>query len=142
MIQLIDMLDIKETINDLLKDTGIKTVDNGYKEGFKRPCFFVQILPIGGTDLLKGSILENSYMIEINYFSKSQKQIDNLKMAEILKKKVFPYINIKDRKLVPRNVRNEDIDGVLSFRFNLSWLDALPRKENTTKATKLKLEME
>lgn len=142
MIQLIDMLDIKKAINNLLKNTGIKTIDNGIKEGFKRPCFFVQILPIGGTELLKSTTLENSYMVEINYFSKSQTQLDNLKMAEILKKKVFPYINIKDRKLVPRNVRNEDIDGVLSFRFNLSWLDALPRKENTTKATKLKLEME
>ncbi|KHO37526.1 hypothetical protein OR62_10995, partial [Clostridium tetani] len=74
---MIDMLDIKKAINNLLKNTGIKTVDNGYKEGFKRPCFFVQILPISGTDLLKSTTLENSYMIEINYFSKSQKQIDN-----------------------------------------------------------------
>ncbi|WP_162181059.1 hypothetical protein, partial [Clostridium tetani] len=63
------------------------------------------------------------------------------KMTEILKQKVFPYINIKDRKLVPRNVRNEDIDGVLSFRFNLSWLDALPRKEYPP-MKKIQLEME
>lgn len=138
---MIDMLDIKKAINDLLKDTGIKTVDNGYKEGFKRPCFFVQILPIGGTDLLKNTTLENSYMIEINYFSKSQTQLDNLKMTGILKQKVFPYVTIKNRKLVPRNVRNEDIDSVLSFRFNLSWLDALPRKEYPP-MKKIQLEME
>ncbi|NEZ47963.1 hypothetical protein FDF74_12300 [Clostridium niameyense] len=138
---MIDILDIKKSINNLLKDTGIKSIDNGSKEGFKRPSFFVQILPIGGTDLLKSTTLENSYIIEINYFSKSQTQLDNLKMSETLKTKVFPYITIKDRKITPRNVRSEDIDSVLSFKLNLSWLDALPRKEYP-KVEKLKLEME
>lgn len=138
---MIDILDIKKAINDLLKDTGIKTIDNGIKEGFKRPSFFVQILPIGGTDLLKSNTLENSYMIEINYFSKEQTQLDNLKMAETLKKKAFPYITIKDRKLVPKNVRNEDIDGVLSFRFNINWLDGIEEKQQPP-MEKLILEME
>lgn len=138
---MIDMLDIKKAINDLLKDTGIKTIDNGVKEGFKRPSFFVQILPIGGTDLLKSAALENSYMIEINYFSKEQTQLDNLKMAETLKEKVFPYIQIKDRKITPRNVRNEDIEGVLSFRFNLSWLDSIEKKEISEPATNIVIDI-
>ncbi|MCD3211109.1 hypothetical protein G8T71_07040 [Clostridium botulinum C/D] len=123
------MVDIKKSINILLKDTGIKTVDNSIKEGFKRPCFFTQILPLSGTDLLKSTTYENSYMIEINYFSKEQTQLDNLKMADTLKKKVLPYINIKERKLTPKNIRFEDIDSVLSFKFNLKWLDAAERKE-------------
>lgn len=138
---MIDMLDIKKAINLLLKDTGIKTRDNGTKEGFKRPSFFVQILPITGTDLLKSNTLENSYMIEINYFSKEQTQLDNLKMSEILKKKVFPYIQIKDRKFVPKSVRNEDIEGVLSFRFNLNWLDSLEEKQYPP-MKELEIEME
>ena len=138
---MIDMLDLKKSINGLLKDTGIKTIDNGTKEGFKRPCFFVQILPVGGTDLLKSTTLQNSHTIEINYFSKEQTQLDNFKMVETLKEKVFPYIAIKDRKLTPRSVRNEDVDGVLSFRFNLSWLDSLQEKQYETMG-KLSIEME
>ncbi len=140
-MRLIDLVDIKKAINDLLKDTGIKTIDNSVKEGFKRPSFFVQILPINGTDLLKSNTYENSYMIEINYFSKEQTQLDNLKMGDTLKKKVLPYINIKNRKLTPRNIRFEDIDGLLSFKFNLKWLDTAEIKEYPP-MEKLEIEME
>lgn len=143
MALLIELIDLKKSINNLLKsiEPSYKIYGNEIKEGFERPCFFVQILPVSGTDLFKSDTLENSYMVEINYFSKSQTQLDNLKMAETLKKKVFPYITIKDRKITPRNVRNEDIEGILSFRFNLSWLDSLERKECEEKATNLILEM-
>ncbi|KEI18206.1 phage tail terminator family protein [Clostridium haemolyticum] len=139
---MIDLVDIKKAINDLLKDTGIKTIDNSVKEGFKRPSFFVQILPISGTDLLKSDTLKNSYMVEINYFSKEKTQLDNIKMSDILKKKVFPYINIKERKLVPLNVRSTEIDGILSFRFNLNWLDSLEDKKQYPPMRKLEIEME
>lgn len=139
---MIDLVDIKKAINDLLKDTGIKTIDNSVKEGFKRPSFFVQILPISGTDLLKSDTLKNSYMVEINYFSKEKTQLDNLKMSDILKKKVFPYININERKLVPLNVRSTEVDGILSFRFNLNWLDSLEDKKQYPPMRKLEIEME
>lgn len=141
-MRLIDLVDIKKAINDLLKDTGIKTIDNSVKEGFARPSFFVQILPISGTDLLKSDVLKNSYMVEINYFSKEKTQLDNLKMSDVLKKKVFPYININERKLVPLNVRSTEVDGILSFRFNLNWLDSLEDKKQYPPMRRLEIEME
>ncbi|MCD3206774.1 hypothetical protein G8T60_12110 [Clostridium botulinum C] len=139
---MIDLVDIKKSINILLKDTGIKTLDNSIKEGFERPSFFVQILPISGTDLLKSDTLKNSYMVEINYFSKEKTQLDNLKMSDILKNKVFPYININERKLVPLNVRATEVEGILSFKFNLNWLDSLEDKKQYPPMEKLEIEME
>lgn len=139
---MIDLVDIKKSINILLKDTGIKTLDNSIKEGFERPSFFVQILPISGTDLLKSDTLKNSYMVEINYFSKEKTQLDNLKMSDILKNKVFPCININERKLVPLNVRATEVEGILSFKFNLNWLDSLEYKKQYPLMEKLEIEME
>ena len=137
---MIDLVDLKKAITDLLKDTGIRVLDVSAKEGIVRPSFSVQLLPIVGTELIKPNTYENSYMVEINYFSKEKTQLDNLKMADTLRKKVMPFLNIKDRKLTPSNVRNEIVDGVLSFKFNLKWLDSMARKEYE-KVKELEIEM-
>ena len=137
---MIDLVDLKKAITNLLKDTEIRVLDVSAKEGILRPCFSVQLLPIVGSELIKPNTYENSYMVEINYFSKEKTQLENLKMADTLRKKVMPFFNIKNRKLTPSNVRNEIVDGVLSFKFNLKWLDAMARKEYE-KVKELEIEM-
>ncbi|GAB6150768.1 phage tail terminator family protein [Clostridium massiliodielmoense] len=121
---MIKLTDLKQSINLLLENTGVKTMDNSEREGFRRPFFFIEIVPIE-VKLFKVNKTENKYMIVINYFSKEETQLENLKMVDTIKEKILPYICVKERKLVPKKIQSEAKDNMLSINFILEWFDDL-----------------
>ncbi|KZL94366.1 phage tail terminator family protein [Clostridium magnum] len=128
---MITLVDIKKSINDVLKGTGYKVYGNEVKEGFTRPCFFAQLIPIS-SDILKKDTSENFLMAEIIYFSKDKTDLENLKMYDVLKKSFIPTLQVNNRKFLVRNFRSDtiddtenDTDNIYSIRFDLNFYDEI-----------------
>lgn len=138
---MITLVAIKKSVNDILKTTEYKVYGNEVKEGFKRPCFFVQLFPIG-SNLLNQSTTENSVMVEIIFFSKDKTDLENIKMYDFLRKSFTPVLLMGDRKILTQNFRAETIDDVISVKFDLNYFDESGiEKEVTESATDVVVNM-
>jgi len=132
---MITLVDIKKAINDALVPTGLKPpYGNEVKEGFSRPCFFVNLIPVT-SDTFKRDTSENSLMVEIVYFSANKTDLENLQMYDTLKGILTPILTIGNRKLLVRNFRAEVIDEddhIYSVKFDLNYYDEIV--DNTPEA--------
>ncbi len=123
---MITLVDIKKSINQVLKANfpGIKLYADEVKEGFARPSFFTSIIPISfNYDTTNYS--SNKLMVVINYFSKNETELENLKMIDGLKKALGMTLNVKDRYFTLRDIRTDITDGVLQFKFDLNFFDGV-----------------
>lgn len=124
---MISLVAIKKAVNDGLLVTGMKTYGSEIKEGYVRPCFFVQMIPIAA-DTFKKFTSQNSLMIEIVYYSQNKTDLENLQMYDILKKNFGSNLQILDRKLLIRKFRGDtidEIDNIYSIKFNLNFYDEI-----------------
>lgn len=118
----------------------IKIHSNDTKEGFSKPCFFTQIIPMT-MDYETVNYMSNKTMIIINYFSETGKEIDNLKMQDKLIKAFGMTLKVNQRHFLCKNIRSEIVDSVLQFRFDLDYLTGLTKEENRDSMENLDLEM-
>jgi len=128
---MISLIDIKKSVNGVLSITGIKTYGSEIKEGYKRPCFFVQIMPIT-LDTFKKNTSENTISVEMNYFSAKRTDLENLQMYDTLKKNFGSNLQIGLRKILIRKFRAQtidDIDNIYSIKFDLNFYDEI--EDNT-----------
>lgn len=115
--------DLKTAVNKILKDNfvKIKINPNDTKEGFKKPAFFTQILPIT-TEYDTVNFTSNKLMVVINYFSKDGVEMEMLKMYDAIKKAFGMTIKVNQRSFLIQRFRSEIVDGVLQLKFNLDYL--------------------
>ncbi|WP_407310928.1 DUF6838 family protein [Desulfosporosinus sp. SB140] len=128
---MITLIDIKSAINAAIAPVGLKTYGNEVKEGFSRPCFFVNITPVT-SDIFKKDTSENSLMVEIVYFSTNRTDLENLQMYDTLKGVLTPILVIGTKKKLVKNFRAEVIDEtdhIYSVKFDLNFYDEI---EDTT----------
>jgi hypothetical protein len=116
------LIDLKKSINQVLKDNfpNIKIYPSETKEGFQRPAFFTQVIPVT-TEYETVNFSSNIVMIVINYFSKNGTEIENLKMDDELRKAFKMTLKVNQRSLLLKNIRSEIVDEVLQFRFDLNY---------------------
>lgn len=127
---MIRLTDIKVAINSVLKDSfpDHKRYADEIKEGFDRPCFFVQILPvIFNYDTVNFS--SNRLMVVINYFSRDGTDLENLKMYDELKQAFGTTLAVQGRHLALQDIRTDIADGVLQFKFDLDFFDGITKDE-------------
>lgn len=123
---MITLINIKKSINQVLKAnfSDIKLHAGEVKEGFARPSFFTQIIPISfNYDTTNYS--SNKLMIVINYFSKNETELENLKMIDRLKKAYGMVLKVNDRYITLRDIRTDITDGVLQFKFDSNFFDGV-----------------
>ena len=123
---MITLVDIKKSINQVLKTNfpDIKLYAGEVKEGFKRPSFFTSIIPIlFNYDTTNYS--SNRLMVVINYFSENETELENLRMADALKKAYGMTLKVKDRYITLREIKTDITDGVLQFKFDLNFFDGV-----------------
>lgn len=144
---MIKIFDIKVAIVSLLEQLNIEVYGNEIKEGFDRPCFFVQIMPISNDTVTK-NFSENKITVEIMYFSENETDIENVQMHDSLSSIFSKSIGINDRKILPKKIRSEtEVEDLmsfnsLSFRFDINYYDEIPNNDPViTPASKLSLTM-
>lgn len=129
---MIKLEDLKKTIIALLKSQGLKTYDNGIKQGYKRPCFFVQLMPIK-SNLSTINYSENEVTVEIVYFSENESDLENIKMYDTLYSIFSKPIDVNGRKRLPTDIRTSiDDDDNMSFRFDIEYWNEAPKEEVNT----------
>jgi hypothetical protein len=124
---MITLTDIKTSINIYLASIGLKTYGNEVKEGFSRPCFFVNLTPVT-SETLKQDTSENLIVVEIVYFSANKTDLENLQMYDTLKGIFTPILTIGTKKKLVRNFRAEVIDEtdhIYSVKFDLNFYDEI-----------------
>lgn len=124
---MIALVDIKKAVSTALSPTGLTIYGSEVKEGFTRPCFFVNLLPIA-SDTFKTDTSENSLMVEIVYFSANKTDLENLKMYDVLKGLFSPTLSVGTRKIRIEKFRAEVIDEedhIYAVKFDLNFYDEI-----------------
>ena len=127
---MIRLVDIKKSIVDVLENNfpTLSKYAGEITEGFKRPCFFNQILPIT-FDYETTHFTSNKLMIVINYFSANRTDLENIKMYDDLKKVFGMTLKVKHRSFLLQDIRSDITDGVLQFKFDLNFYDDIEISE-------------
>ena len=89
-------------------------------EGFRRPCFFTQILmPTSSHETI--NLTYNRRIVIINYFSENGTELENMAMYSRLEQLFGMKLKVKDRLLTVQNIRGDIVDRVLQFKFDLNY---------------------
>lgn len=117
------MVDLKNAINSVLKANfpETKIYPGEVDEGFNKPAFFTQIIPIT-SDYETTNFTSHRLMVVVNYYNKGSTELDNLKMHDKLKKAYGMTLKVNHRSFLLKNIRSEIVDEVLQFRFDLDFL--------------------
>lgn len=137
---MITLVDIKKSINNVLKNNfpDVKIYSSDTKEGFNRPAFFTQIVPLT-SDYETVNYTSNRLMVAIQYFSESGTELENLKMDEDLRKAFGMTLKVNQRSFLLRNIRSEIVDEVLQLRFDISYFDGIAKPQEHEEATNLEI---
>lgn len=137
---MITLVDIKKSINNVLKNNfpDVKIYSSDTKEGFNRPAFFTQIVPLT-SDYETVNYTSNRLMVAIQYFSESGTELENLKMDEDLRKAFGMTLKVNQRSFLLRNIRSEIVDEVLQLRFDISYFDGMAKLQEYEEVTNLEI---
>jgi hypothetical protein len=115
------MIEIRDYVIDVLLANfpDHKVYDEKVTQGLKRPCFFVDLIPIDMDDS-NPNTEEHSMFIDVQYMSKEDTKEKNLEMVDKLRP-MFKIIEFNDLRVSASNKRIEMIDGILHFLFDLDF---------------------
>ncbi|QEK11693.1 hypothetical protein FQB35_04565 [Crassaminicella thermophila] len=116
---------IKEAIFKKLSSNfqGYKLYGEEIQQGFKRPCFFVQIIPV--IDTMDHQFYKSRAInIDIHYFSENETNHENLLMLDQLNDVFSKGLKVDDRCISIDETTSNTIDGVLHFAFTLNYTDS------------------
>lgn len=138
---MITLVSIKKAINNVLETSfpTLKLYASEITEGFTRPCIFTQIIPVSfNYDTVHFS--SNKLMVVINYFSKKQTDLENIKMYDDLKRAFGMTIKVNHRSFLLQDIKSDTADGVLQFKFDLNFYDGVEiTKEDYEQAQELSI---
>lgn len=120
------LADIKKAISTILKENfpTIKRYPPEVKEGFKKPSFFIELLPIMREKQGKYHYFRKVTVL-IRYFSESETELENLKMQDQLEELFSQVLKVNDRIITLEEVEGRIIDEVLQLQFDISYVDSL-----------------
>ncbi len=124
------LADIRKAINTVMRDNfpDHKLYAPDEDEGFTRPCFFIELLPIT-RDNEGGGIYSRRVSVVISYFSKNKTDLENIKMQDELEEIFAQALKINDRVITIDNTSGYVTDSVLHFSFNIDYLDSIDETE-------------
>lgn len=133
-----NLLDIKKSVNLVLINSfpEIKIRANETDEGFKKPSFFTQLFHLM-TENETVNVKREKIMIVISYFSSSHSEIDNLKMIDKLNIAFGQTLKVKERHLKLNNIRSDNPNKILQFKFDLDYLLKVEKADNNQRMGKV-----
>lgn len=93
----------------------------GIEQGFKRPSFFVAVIPVTN-EFTNKNRRERGTMFDIVYFSKRETNEENLKMMDTLCN-MFSTINVGERTFICKKQRFTIVDGLLHYMFDIDLIE-------------------
>lgn len=107
-------------------------------EGFQRPSFFTQIIPLrGGAETFNYN--SNRLMVSINFFNRDDTELENILMYDELVEAFGRHLRVEGRVLLLDNVRSSSIDETLQFRFDIDFYSREKRIDEHETMTELEI---
>lgn len=127
---MITLTDMYEAINGLLDRAFPKcrVYAGEVTEGFERPSFFTQILPLG-VDYDTKNYKTDRLLVVITYFNENGTELENIEMHDGLADAFRMTLAVNRRHFLLTNTRSERADGALQFSFNLNFKSQLNHAE-------------
>lgn len=110
-------------------------------EGFQRPSFFTQIIPLR-MDYETKNYKSNRLMVSITYFNERDTEIENILMYDNLIDVFGQILQVGNRHLKLWNIRQSNTDGVLQLRFDLDYWSQLEKEEKHELMKELEIKTE
>lgn len=124
------LTDLTKAINRILKSNfpNHKIYAGEVTEGFQRPSFFTQIIPLS-MEYENVNYKSNRLMVVITYFNQNDTELENLKMYDSLIEVFGRTLKVNNRYLSLRNISSSKADGSLQFSFDLDYWSRLSKEE-------------
>jgi len=142
---MIKITDIYTSVSNLLKgEYGLKIYGNEVKEGFNKPSFFVQLLPITMHNA-STNFHEESYSIVITYFQSKPDSLDNFKKVDRIRELFGQKLQIGKRLV---NVTDfsfnfvGDNDNVLQVAIEIEFLNGIQKVDTLPKVKEVNINKE
>lgn len=121
---MIALSDIQTAITNKLKTKfpAANVIDEEVERGFKKPAFFVQLLPVS-RNLETPVYVRRVISTEIQYLSLKQTRIENMEVQDQLEELFGSPLVVGDRYLLIDNVEAEIVDKELNFSFEIDFID-------------------
>lgn len=107
-------------------------------EGYNRPCYFIDVLPVTRTQEMQG-IFSISLLIVISYFSNTNNSLNNMDTLDSLINSFGGLLPVLDRVLIIDEFQVDEVgenNREFNLTFNLQYKDVLDIKEENIKVAK------
>lgn len=121
--------DIKAAYIKILREncSGVKKIyETAVEEGYVTPSFFVQMIPMEYRKRQTSSVVSSKYMMETTYLEKRKSEIEQILIADQIRKGIGDYIAVGDRKLTiydPEIQYTGQTKNIMQFLFYLEFLE-------------------
>ena len=95
------------------------------KEGYKKPSFFIGILPVSSINHTK-NIKEEQLLITVDYFSNTKDSLENYRVMQELKVAFGQVLGVDNRKFTIQETSTEKVgeDGdIYQFTFDINYYE-------------------
>lgn len=132
--------DLNKAVNKTLRSNfpHYKIYAGEVKEGFQRPSFFTQIIPLR-TDYENMNYQSERLVVAITCFNKNDTELENIEVHDELISAFGRALKVGNRTLVLRNIRSNNADSTLQFSFDLDFLSRLTKEDKYEMMKQLEL---
>lgn len=122
--------ELNKAVNGVLRSIypNYKIYAGEVTEGFQRPSFFTQIIPMR-MDYETQNYKSDRLVVAITYFNESDTELENIKMYDNLVHAFGRTLKVRDRHLRLLNIHPNNADGYMQFRFDLDFWSQLEKTE-------------
>lgn len=124
------LTELNKAVNGVLRSVypDYKIYAGEVKEGFQRPSFFTQIIPMR-MDYETKNYQSDRLVVAITYLNENDTELENIKMYDSLVHAFGRTLKVKNRHLTLMNIHPNNADGYMQFRFDLDFWSQLEREE-------------
>jgi len=128
---MITLKDIQTAVADMLKKNGYTVTANEVTQGFTKPTFFVDVLPV--STALQGKAYEMvTVSVELTYFPEIETREELVRMAENIKKTfLYESIPVQDRFLSTDEIVFDNENSTLLAYFEITFMQESGIQEKT-----------
>lgn len=119
--------DIAKAVTMVIKEAfpNVPIYGDEVKEGYKKPSFFVGILPVSSINHTK-SIKEEQLLITVSYFSNTMDTLKNYSVMQELKVAFGQVLGVDNRKFTIQETNTQKVgeDGdIYQFTFDINYYE-------------------
>ena len=133
--------DIAKAVTVVIKETfpNVPIYGDEVKEGYRKPSFFIGILPVSSINHTK-SIKEEQLLITISYFSNTTDTLKNYSVMQELKVAFGQVLGVDNRKFTIQETNTQKVGeegDIYQFTFDINYYELTCNESDSVLAGKI-----